>query len=430
MFVPRSARRVRFVRAAFVSAVLLPSALLVTWAVLRRSAAHRDAIRMEWERAIGLPIAVETVEHPLPGVVRARGCSLAAPDGRPVLATAGVRVEFSPTEVRIGIEAIDCDPAGAGLLAALAQDWLRRGARFRRAVVVDVADLAWVSRGTDGVAVRRPVGAVRVECVMQGGDRAVRIVRRDAGDAADEARVVRAEPDGTGGERLDVEASWHEPLPASILAAVCGGAVDVAPLGGSTVVRGRLAAACAGGRWTGSATGRVEGIDLAACTAALAGRAVGTMDVVVRGVEWRGGRLATADLTCDAPSGRVDRRLLESLVSTLGCRAGPAFVGAAVERDRVFDAVGCAIRIDGRGLELAGSPRLGGALAVAAGRPLLESPVGIVPLERLAWMLAPSGAVYVPSSGPGSWLMSILPRGDAAVERTSQVGAESGSGGF
>ena len=431
MFVPRSARRVRFARAAFVLAVLLPSAALVAWAVHRHSAAHRDAIRSAWEQTLGVPVTVESVEHPLPGVVRARGCALGAADGRPLRATGAVRVEHSPTEVRVAIDAIDCDAAGAVLLAGLADDWLWRGPRFRRDVVVDVADFAWVVPGGDGRDDRRPLGPVRIECVEKGGDRAVRVVRRDAHEGGDEVRIVRAGVDGADGDRIEVDASCAEPVPVPILGAVWGRSAGVPwPLGGAAAVRGRLTAVLAGGRWSGSAAGRVEGVDLAACTGGFTARASGTMDVAVRQVEWRGGRLATAELACDVTGGKIDQRLLDGLVSTLGCRAGAAYVGAAVERDRAFDAAGCEIRVDGRGIEVGGAARLGGALAVTGGRPLLEAPAGIVPPERLAWLLAPSGAVYVPSSGPGSWLMSILPRGGAAVERTSQAAPDAGSGGF
>jgi hypothetical protein len=45
-----------------------------------------------------------------------------------------------------------------------------------------------------------------------------------------------------------------------------------------------------------------------------------------------------------------------------------------------------------------------------------------VPPERIAWLLAPPTAVYVPSAGSGGWLLSILPRGGAARDRTSQAG--------
>lgn len=431
MFVARSARRIRFARLAFVAVGLVPCAAVGAWAVHRNSTAHRDAIRRDWEQAVGLPIAMGSVEHPLPGVVRVRGCRLLAADGAAVVDVPKVTVETSPTEVRLGVASLACDPAGAALLAGLAAEWLERGARFRRDVVIDVDDFAWQVPAADGRPRRYERGRVRIECVVKEGDRAVRIVRRDGEDeGGDEVRIVRSGGADRGSDRLDVEASCAEPLPFPILAAVVGrGPVAGLLLGGSALVRGGLTAARVDGAWSGTATGRVEGIDLTSCTSALVARASGTMDVRVEGMEWRGGRITAAECVCQASSGRVDRRLLETLISTLGCRAGAAYVGAVAERDAVFDALGCALRIDGRGVAVAGVPHLGGAVVTAGGRPVLDPPAGIVPVERLAWLFAAPGAVYVPSSGGGSWLMSVLPNG-GTVERSAGAAAGPTDGGF
>ena len=258
MFIARSARRIRFARAAFLIVGLLPCAGLVAWAVQRHSAAHRDAVRGDWERAVGLPIGVASVEHPLPGTIRARGCALATADGRQVLAADSVEVEASAGEVRLALAALDCDPAGAAALAGLAAEWLERGARFRRSVVIDVAAFAWTVPGASGRAERTAVGPVRIECVVQGDTRAVRVVRRGAADGADEVRVVRSAGAGDAGagdahpqDHVEIEASWSEPLPLAILAAVAAQrTVADLPLGRAATVRGRLGADRIDGRWT------------------------------------------------------------------------------------------------------------------------------------------------------------------------------------
>ncbi|MFM9026173.1 MAG: hypothetical protein ACKON7_12695, partial [Planctomycetaceae bacterium] len=266
-----------------------------------------------------------------------------------------------------------------------------------------------------------------------GAARGVGVGRRAAESGVDEVRVVRAAADAAGAdaaEHLDVAAALATPLPYAVMAAILGsGPAATLPVGPSATVAGRVTASRAAGRWAGTARGRVEGVDLAACTAALPAGATGTMDVAVRSIEWRDGRLAAADVGCTAAAGRVDRRLLDALVAAIGCRAGAAYVGAG-DRESTFDALGCTLRISGRGVELTGDERWGGSIAVAAGRPLLDPPHGVVPVERLAWLLAPPGAVYVPSSGAGTWLMSILPSAGGAVERTSQAGGDDTPGGF
>jgi hypothetical protein len=432
MFVPHSVRRIRFARTAFLLGGLLPCVALAAWSVHRHSAAHRETIRREWEQAVGLPIAVAAVEHPLPGAIRARGCGLTAADGRPALAVERADVVTSPTEVRLAIAALDCDPAGAAVLAGLAAEWLARGARFRRDVVIDVAEFAWRVNGVDGRPERRPLGPVRIECVAQGGDRAVRVVRRAADAGQDEVRIVWSAADDAvaAGGRFDVDATCTEPVPAAILAAIAAHTpIARVPVGAQALFRGRLSATSAGGRQAGTATGRLERVDLAACTAALAAGALGTMDVDLTNATWRDGRLESCEFTCDASAGRIDRRLLESLVTTVGCRPGPAYVHAAVGRDAAFEAFGCRVKIDGRGLDILGSSRLGGAIAAVDGRSLVDPPAGVVSPERLAWLLASPGAVYVPSSGAGGWLMSLLPAAGGAVERTSRAGTGA-DGGF
>ena len=55
------------------------------------------------------------------------------------------------------------------------------------------------------------------------------------------------------------------------------------------------------------------------------------------------------------------------------------------------------------------------ALVVAEGLSIVEPPVGVLPPERLAWLLAPPGAVFVPSAGPGAWLLDVMPRAEQAA---------------
>jgi hypothetical protein len=130
-------------------------------------------------------------------------------------------------------------------------------------------------------------------------------------------------------------------------------------------------------------------------------------------------------------------------VTTVGCRPGPSYATLAAAGDCRFDAASCRIRITPGGVVLTAGPRLGGPLAVTDGRPLVEPPVADVPVSRLTWLLAPPGAAYVPSAGPGAWLLSIMPkegpstddpagnasrgsaagrRENAAEKRTSQAG--------
>jgi hypothetical protein len=406
MFIERSARRIRFARAVFVLAGLVPCLGLAAWAVHLRSAGHCEQVRREWQRGIGIPLAVEAVRHPRPGVVRALGCRLTAPDGV-VVALPEVEVETTAAEVRLRLGRFVCDPPAARLLGGLLRDWLDRDALYPRDCVVEVADFAWATRPTAAVA------GLRLECVTRAGDRAVRAVRLGGPEGPrGEVRVVRtAAAQGPAG-RLEVDGEWTEPVPLAIAAAILGLEASVV---GEATVAGEVHAVREDGRWSGDATGRLEKLALERCTERLQARAAGEATAVVRRLAWAGGRIREAEIECAVGRGRVEQRLLDGLVGTVGCRPGAAHRTLSGASERSFDAAGCVLRLDPRGVELVSGVNLGGAIVVAEGLSIVEPPVGVLPAERLAWLLAPPGAVFVPSAGPGAWLLDVMPRAEQAA---------------
>jgi hypothetical protein len=414
MFIEKSAGRIRFARTVFVLAGLLPCAGLVAWALHLRSAAHRESLRTEWQRAVGVPLEIDAVEHPRPGVVRARGCRLTTPDGGRLTLPA-VEIETAPTEVRLRIDRLACDVGAARLLGGVVAEWLGREARYPKDCVVEVASFTWASQSAAEGA------GLRAECVTRDGTRAVRIVRAAGAEGhGDELRVVRTPAvDGAADDRVEVELTAAGPLPLAIAAGALGR--NGLALGEGTMLTGTLQAVREAGRWSGTAAGRVDAIDLAACTAGMQARAAGAATAVVRRLAWSQGRIRDAEIECAAGRGRVEQRLLDGLVNTVGCRPGPAHRTLAATPERTFDAAGCLLRIDGRGVELVSGANLGGALAVADGLALVEPPGAVLPAERLAWLLATPGAVFVPSGGPGAWLLDVMPRAEQA-ERPGRSG--------
>lgn len=413
MFIERSAGRIRLARTIFVLAGLIPCAVLVAWAAHLRSAGHREALRLAWQREIGIPLEVDAVRHPRPGVVRAVGCRLVAPGGSAV-ALPEIEIETAATEVRLRIDRFVCDADAARLLGGLVREWLDREARYPRDCVVEVADFGWATLPTSA-----PAG-LRVECVIRDGSRAVRVVRgAGPGVRSDEFRVVRTGSTAAVPARLEADGDCAGPIPFAIAAAALGG--DASAVGAATVV-GVLHAVREEARWSGTAEGRIEGLDLGGCTARLQARASGAATAVIRRLAWSGGRIRDAEIECTVGRGRVEQRLVDGLVSTVGCRPGAAHRTLSGATERSFDAAGCVLRLDPRGIELLSGAKLGGALAVADGVSIVDPPAGVLPPERLAWLLAPPGAVFVPSAGPGAWLLDVMPRADQAARPGTAAG--------
>lgn len=432
MFIERSAARIRFARTAFLLAGLVPCAVLAAWAVHLRSAAHREAVRGRWQQALGLPLTLDAVEHPRPGVTRVRGCTVLGADGAPLVALPVVEFESAADEDRLTVDAARIDARAAAVFGDLAREWLRRDARHPKNCIVEVADFAWSagSRSADGAA--GPVSAgLRVECVAQRGTRAVRIVRR--GGADDEVRVVRevVGEAGSARETIDLEARCAEGVPAAVLAAAAGWAAGPLAATPATLVRGEATARWDEGGWDGSCRGRIEALDLATAARGVNARASGTATLHCDRLTWRTGRLTDADLELDFGGGWVDAALFDRLVIALGCRPGPGAV--AGEPMRAFDKGGCVLRLAAGGVSVLPVADASGALASLGRVAVLQPPASPVPFERIAWLASPPASTFVPASGAGAWLMSVVPAaggvGDEADTGRDRVATPPGGGG-
>lgn len=425
MFIERSAGRIRLTRLIFVAAGLVPCLLLAGWAMHRRSAAHCDTVRAAWQAAVGLPLEVAAVSHRRPGVIAATGVVVRSPAGLPLLELPALEVESAATENRLVIRAALVDAAAAGMLGTLAREWLQSDARYPRNCVIEVADLAWGGAAAD----QGRSETLRIECVGQGLSRAIRVVRGD-GEGGDEIRAVRT-LEGQGqsiAERFEVEGRLSRPVPASVLAAVAGLPVSAsAAIAARATVSGDLQAMHDAAGWSGSATGRIDDLDLGGCCAAVQARGAGAASVSLKRFAWRSGRLVEAAIVCESGPGWVEAALFDRLVIALGCRPGPALQASA--ETRAFDAAGCALELDGGSVTVRPAGGASG-LATASGAVLLQAPTAAVAFERLAWMVSPPAATFVPADGPGAWLMSIVPGDPRGTQRAMNPSQREGARGF
>jgi hypothetical protein len=395
MFIEQSVARRRLVRLLFVAVGLLPCAALAGVAWWRQSAGHAAAIAREAAANLGVAVTIDRVEHPRPGVMRLSGVAVGG-----VLAVPVVEMETTVTEVRLRVPSVDCSPAGLRLLADVVGEWLTRAPRYPRSWVVDVGEVAWLTATEPRIS----AGGWHVECVAADETRAVRLRREPA--TVEEIRVRR------GVDGVAVDATLEGGLPASIVAALAaGGEVWAGALGPHAVVRGTMHAVRGADGWAGKATGAVDGVDLTAAFPGGGRRLRGEATLAVAALEFAASRLDRCDLELASAGGVIAQDVLDGLVSSLGCRPGPAYRALAGDSVRRFDTLSCRVLLDAGGLRLGSSAGPGNAIVTSQGLVVLEESPAPVPATRLAWLLSPAGSPPVPASTASGWLISVLPAG-------------------
>lgn len=460
MFIERSASRIRAMRTLFVLFGLVPCVALCAWAGVRHSSGHRAALEQAFERVIGLPLEIGSVEHVRPDALRLRNCRLSSASGSVVLSAPVVDLESSAGELRVSLTTIDCTPELARVLSGLAGEWLRQPLRFPVDCVIDISDFSWWPRGrftVDGTRSADFRGAgprssgrhgLHIECVAANGSRAVRVRRNADADAdadveasSDEVRVVVGglesgaesvtangfsglEP-GTGG-RLEVHGTVAEQVPVVMVEALAGLGAGTLPLGEEASLSGTIAAVYEGGLSNGSAQARVERIDLAAASLHLPHRISGEAVLVIDRLEWGRSRITACECQSAVSRGRLGQQLIEACVSVMGCRPGPAYRSLAREEVRHFDDAAGLVRIGPTGVSLQADPGRSASLIRIQGLSILDEPQVSVPLDRLAWLLSPPGASAVPASRATAWLLGLFaldrPGAPVAPARTHAIG--------
>jgi hypothetical protein len=404
MFVAQQAARSRVVRTTFVVACLIPCALVVAWAGLRRTGWHRDRVVRQWAGALGMPLSVDSVEHVRPGSVRLHGVRVDDDRRGPLVEIPRIDVESSGTEVRIRLPELTCSPAAIAAIVHLGRVWLDEPARFDRNVVIDVARIGFddaVGTATDAA----DHACVRIECVGTESGRAIRLrTEPESG----EGFVVQslAGTDGPG-QRLAVRGKVAKPVPIAAVAAALGWSAGGQAAGPAAHLTGAIDAEWSEHGWEGAFSATLTEIDLAAVTATLPWYARGRARVVVDECRMTAGRMKSIRAGVEVGAGALEQAGLEALVTTLGCRPGPGWRPATRRGEVGFVGGAARLEIDHRGLRIE-NPASPGIL-FGDGGVLLEPPVAGVSLDRVARALSPATTLAVPATPMSGWLLSVFP---------------------
>jgi len=402
MFVAQQAARSRTVRTAFVVACLVPCAGLVAWAGWRRTATHRERLVRQWEGALGVPLVVGRIEHLRPGVLRLVDVALPDGNGGESARLSRVEVESSATELRLRVSGLTATPTAIAAAVRLAGAWLGEPTRFGRNVVIDIGRFDIGAGAADMAEAGR--GGLRIECV---GGEAGRAIRMRAEPENGEWLVVQALARAADGEkRLSVRGRMSTPVPVGTLAPALGWGAPGAEGMDRTTVAGSIDAEVGGSGWEGSFSAVLAGVDLAAITGAIPWHANGIARVDIEECRMVGGRVESIRGRVAIGAGGIGQEGLETLVTALGCRAGPGWRQAPPGSQVPFVHGAAAIELDAHGLRItAADPP---ALLIGAGGSLLEPPVGAVSLSSVARALSPTTTVAVPATPMSRWLLTIF----------------------
>ncbi|RLS32349.1 MAG: hypothetical protein DWH79_08150 [Planctomycetota bacterium] len=424
MFVPQHAARRRTVRALFLAVCVAPCAVLAAWAGWWHSSGHRDSLRREWEAVLGVPLEIGRIDHVRPGTIRLSDLVIRDTAGEARLAVESLEIESAAGEIRIRVPSFFCTPEGAGLCAQLAGDWLAQPQRFASDCIVDINSLTLLAggqpgdppvgdglSGAAGIVPRgsTPAGGIRAECVAADGTRAIRL--RTEPESGDELRVLfRA---AGGPDRMppgfEVSGEWSNPVPLAVVAKVLEWPVIATAGGDGAALRARIDCRHAADGWSGMMAGEITAFDLARCTAGMPVKASGTARLTIRRLDLLGGRLAGCRAEIAVDKGSLSQATVESLVTLLGCRPGPAWRVLSPAAACGFDRLACGIEVGAAGLRITPLTEFGGAILVSDGAPLLSAPVTAIPIDRIAWLLSPGGGPAVPATALTGWLLSVLP---------------------
>ena len=208
---------------------------------------------------------------------------------------------------------------------------------------------------------------------------------------------------------IEVRGTVAEPLPTAVVMALVGLPGDALPLGEESAISGSVDMARSARGWTGTGRCHVERIDLAVASRHLPHRVTGEARVDVDLFDMARGRLTGCESRVGVSRGRVGQRLLDGLVTAVGCRPGPAYRSLAGDEVRTFDDVSATLRIAEGFADLRAGPGRGAAVARVGGLSMLDEPLARAPLDRLAWLMASPGSAALPATSTAEWLLRWFP---------------------
>jgi hypothetical protein len=421
-----------FCRACFLLGCLAPLVALGIWGAYRHSPLHGRHEETSLRALSGFRVAIGSVAHPRPGLVRYRDVALADPEtGKAVARCAHVeyRVNALNGSAKIALSGVIVERDGLAHCHALLQQLLKRD-RGRDLNLTVTADDISIAGQVKTERLAHFSGLVRTS----DEDCEARFVLEQAtgDDASDEqpaerilVRFARSRESGTPKDEWELHTGRHS-VPCDWFMAVAGEVPGLANsrLQGSIWVKDVAAGQVA-------VRGRLTGIELASLVTPYFGHLIeGTVDVdFAQPAHFLNGRIVEMRATVAGGSGRVGRSLLAATSAALGCPS--TFDRRMVEGIFAYDELAFEFLIDPRGQiailgRLADRPKQ--LISDSEGRGLLFQPsTQPQPVVNLVQVIEGATGPTVPATPQAAAILGRLPLMGSATASAARPAREAQS---
>lgn len=408
MFSLRERTKIRLCRAAFVLACLLPTALVVVWAVSIRLPSYRLAHQQAIADRLGVQARLGAVHRPRPGTLLYESVELRDSETGQMLAQlpfVEIKASGAAIDIQLPYPAI-VNGRSTDLVWRLLQDHSRGNADWP-ALTFGAENVTLNLPGGDQtlIGLRGKVDASETQWQLSVDFRRALAGNRD--DAKTSFSLVRhrAAERSTSTIQLITGAT---PLPCSLAEPIWP---ELTHLGKGSEFLGRIVATHSAGRWTTQLTGQVNDIDLDRLIGqqfphGLTGRALARFEELTID----NGRIEQARGRIRATDGSMSRGLVHSAATHLHLKVAPETL--RMERPLAYKQLDVSFALSEQGLLLQGDATdvRGAILVDSGGRVVLVEPaMPSQPAVNLARALVPQGEWLVPAAREVSGLVRALP---------------------
>jgi len=365
--------------AAFLGLCVLPTLAVTAWSIARRLPWHKQAEEQRLSQELGLDVAIESMKHEQPGVVRYAGLKLTDPEtGQKLFGCTEVAATWTSmtdshgqTRPAIKLAVTQAESATSGwerLYEVLRRRLECQGGRPETEVRV-TAD-RWTLHSGDASQVLQDIeGGIGL---MSNGIHAQLAFQLPGFHSPQPVRVWidrnrQVSPPANG---FDMD-TGPSAVPCRLLATYLKGAIA---LGSNCRFSGHFSVNGTPSGWSGDLSGQLTGVDLGQLARENAMAAItATADITIRKASFQLSRIDELSGSIVGGPGALSRDMLLALTTHL--QLTPALPVAGLDESLAFDRLGLDFWIDNRGLSITGrcaGPQ--GTVATAGGFAVLSAP--------------------------------------------------------